>query len=343
MRLRRVSRARPRILYVVDDPAWVQSARLGVLSRLIPELDLAPISVASFGRGRRLGRHHGVPAYFANWRTVRVLLHHGVRFSARDWQSTMVAVTSHYNIGGGLDPVQALPAGADPEAAFAEAIDVLRRPAVVTVNSTGLYDLLAGHVPAVRYVPNGVDTERFRPAADHAYDPRAPRIGWVGKVKAAKNFATLEAVSTELTPEGFAFDIHAHGKTAGREELLGPEAMAGFYRGLDFYLCTSWHEGTPNPALEAAACGVPPVTTRVGNMVDLVREGENGLFVEPTTESICATLRGVRDLGPDRYRAMSAAVRRDIEERWRWDQAAEGFREAFAHLLGGSNGAALTR
>jgi glycosyltransferase involved in cell wall biosynthesis len=290
-----------------------------------------------------MGRHRGVPAYFANWRTVRVLLSHGIRFSERDWQHTMAAVTSHYNIGGGLDPAQALPAGADPEAAFAEAIDVLRRPAIVTVNSSGLRDLLAPHVPAVAYVPNGVDTELFTPAPDHAYDPARPRVGWVGKVKAAKNFAAIEAVAAELEPEGFAFDVRAHGKTAEAEELLGPEAMAAWYRGLDFYLCASWHEGTPNPALEAAACGVPSVTTRVGNMVDLVRDGENGFFVEPDAASIATTLRGLRELGPEEYRAVSTAVRRDVEQHWRWDQAVSGFRNAFAALLERSGGAALPR
>jgi len=39
--------------------------------------------------------------------------------------------------------------------------------------------------------------------------------------------------------------------------------MVEFYRSLDVYVCASRSEGTPNPCLEAAACGLPVVTTRV--------------------------------------------------------------------------------
>ena len=65
--------------------------------------------------------------------------------------------------------------------------------------------------------------------------------------------------------------------TAAREDKWrGPEEMREFYRSLDVYVCASRAEGTPNPCLEAAACGVPLVTTCVGNMPELVRHGVNG-------------------------------------------------------------------
>ena len=45
---------------------------------------------------------------------------------------------------------------------------------------------------------------------------------------------------------------------------------------LDVYLVTARQEGGPKAVLEAMASGVPLVTTRVGQAMDLVRSGENG-------------------------------------------------------------------
>ena len=47
--------------------------------------------------------------------------------------------------------------------------------------------------------------------------------------------------------------------------------------------------------VEAAACGLPVVTTRVGNMPELIRDGENGFFVERDAADIAAKLCQLRD------------------------------------------------
>jgi glycosyltransferase involved in cell wall biosynthesis len=48
---------------------------------------------------------------------------------------------------------------------------------------------------------------------------------------------------------------------------------------LDLYLVTSRQEGGPKAVLESMASGVPLVTTRVGQAMDIVRHGENGWMV----------------------------------------------------------------
>ena len=52
------------------------------------------------------------------------------------------------------------------------------------------------------------------------------------------------------------------------------------FQALDLYLVTSRQEGGPKAVLESMSSGVPLVTTRVGQAMDLVIHGENGWMVE---------------------------------------------------------------
>jgi glycosyltransferase involved in cell wall biosynthesis len=52
------------------------------------------------------------------------------------------------------------------------------------------------------------------------------------------------------------------------------------FQTLDLYMVTSRLEGGPKAILESMASGVPLVTTRVGQAIDLVCHGENGFMVD---------------------------------------------------------------
>lgn len=321
-----------RILYVVDEPGWIQEARLEELRRRIDDVELELVSADRFRRRWRLGRYRRRPVYFATWRILRTFgRRYGLRFRPEELASFMTSVTSHYNLGGGLAPEKAIAPGEFERESFEDAVSLLRDCAVVTVNSTPLHELLAGHIPGLLYAPNGVDTEFFAPAGrDETYADRV-RVGWVGRVKAAKNVETLRAVATPVAQAGVEVELLAVGKDEERPRTRSE--MRDFYRGLDYYLCASWHEGTPNPALEAAACGVPLVTTRVGNMPDLVRHGENGFFVEPTADSIAAMLRTLAALPREEHARLRTAIRADVVRDWSWERNAERYREALLLLL----------
>jgi glycosyltransferase involved in cell wall biosynthesis len=59
------------------------------------------------------------------------------------------------------------------------------------------------------------------------------------------------------------------------------EDVGGLYHALDAYLVSSRQEGGPKAVLESMASGVPLVSTRVGQAMDLVRHEENAFMVEP--------------------------------------------------------------
>lgn len=60
-----------------------------------------------------------------------------------------------------------------------------------------------------------------------------------------------------------------------RYEQVGP-----LYQALDAYVVSSRQEGGPKGVFEALASGVPLVTTRVGQAMDMIRSSENGWLVE---------------------------------------------------------------
>jgi glycosyltransferase involved in cell wall biosynthesis len=57
-------------------------------------------------------------------------------------------------------------------------------------------------------------------------------------------------------------------------------AIGRYYSVLDLYLVTSREEGGPRAVLESFASGVPLVTTRVGQAIDMVNHEENGWIVD---------------------------------------------------------------
>jgi len=59
------------------------------------------------------------------------------------------------------------------------------------------------------------------------------------------------------------------------------EDVVGLYAALDAYLVSSRQEGGPKAVLESMASGIPLVTTRVGQAMDLVEHGRNAFMVEP--------------------------------------------------------------
>ncbi|OGN25618.1 MAG: hypothetical protein A3B12_00495 [Candidatus Yanofskybacteria bacterium RIFCSPLOWO2_01_FULL_44_88] len=58
------------------------------------------------------------------------------------------------------------------------------------------------------------------------------------------------------------------------------------YNRAGIFVSPSLNEGGPRVALEAMACGLPIITTEVGLMPDIIKDGENGLFTGWLPEEI---------------------------------------------------------
>jgi len=63
-------------------------------------------------------------------------------------------------------------------------------------------------------------------------------------------------------------------------EFGGLDTVARCYQALDLYLITAREEGGPRAVLESMASGVPVVSSRVGQAIDLIHHGVNGWLTD---------------------------------------------------------------
>jgi glycosyltransferase involved in cell wall biosynthesis len=77
------------------------------------------------------------------------------------------------------------------------------------------------------------------------------------------------------------------------EWVESPAELAAIYRRSRVVVCASTCEGGPRFTVEAMACGTPVVSTRVGVMNELLRDGENGRFAGFDAASLADALSSV--------------------------------------------------
>ncbi|RJG42465.1 glycosyltransferase [Motilimonas pumila] len=137
-----------------------------------------------------------------------------------------------------------------------------------------------GNKQAFKVIKNGIDCERFGPAARIQPQARShPQIviGCSGRLEWVKGHRyLLQAMA--LLPAHFTLQIAGDGSEranlvamsqalgiADRVCFLGQQQdMASFYPKLDLFCLPSVNEGYPLAPLEAQACGIPCVITDVG-------------------------------------------------------------------------------
>jgi glycosyltransferase involved in cell wall biosynthesis len=186
---------------------------------------------------------------------------------------------------------------------------------------------------------NGVDIERFSPGPSDIRErlglPRnAPVVGFVGRLTRDKGLPELiEAFDAIVKAEPEAHLLLVGWYDAGEDALSDDlrarieghphihltgfvDSAAPYYRAMDLMVLPTWREGFPNAVLEAAATGIPVVTTMSTGSRDSVVPEVTGLLIPPGyPEAICeAVIKLIRD--PERRRRMGQAGRAWVLEHY---------------------------
>jgi glycosyltransferase involved in cell wall biosynthesis len=158
-------------------------------------------------------------------------------------------------------------------------------------------------------VPNGKATVLPNPApplpelADREtlrgrYGIEGPALAFAGRLTAQKS---LDLGIEAARRAGVALVVAGDGPDRAALERLGHARFLGplprlevleLFRAADAALLSSSWENFPHTVVEALAVGTPVIATRSGGVAEVVRDGENGLVVEPgDLDALTASIR----------------------------------------------------
>jgi len=187
--------------------------------------------------------------------------------------------------------------------------------------------------PGKFYVTSGgVDLEPFFTIYDqksiHKPEDGFLRICWIGRIVPVKNLPLLLQAAAILKPTRTMFKYRIVGDGPDRQynenlagdlglsnvEFLGYRADIPEIMSLsDIFVFTSLNEGFGNVIVEAMACGLPIIGTRVGGTPELVQDGRNGLLVDSDNAAALANAIQIIAGDPERRREIGLINRKKAE------------------------------
>ena len=198
----------------------------------------------------------------------------------------------------------------------------------------------------IEVIPNGVDTERFKPPAGRSGPSERPEMLFVGRLREFKGvqdaIAALPALERTLgrparltiigdgpsraALEAQAAALRAAGSNSEVRFLgwLDPAALPAAYEAASLLLLPSYVEGHSNVILEALAAGLPCVASDAPGIRETVTDGREGILVPPRDPDAlaCAAARVLSN--PETWRSMSRnALVRAAE--FSWDKIAADY------------------
>ncbi len=241
--------------------------------------------------------------------------------------------------------------------------------AVIAVSNGMRGDVLIAYPaidPArVHVIPNGIDTELYRPVAERdvldrfGLRPDRPMVLFVGRITRQKGVAHLVKAAASFAPDvqlalcagspdtpELAAEITAAVAElqAGRDgvvwiqQMLPRPELLQLLTAADLFICPSIYEPQGIVNLEAMACETAVVASRVGGIPDVVVEGTTGLLVDYAAdprEFEAGLATAVNELigDPTRSRAMGLAGRQRAVSEYGWPAIAERTVQLYRSLV----------
>lgn len=215
------------------------------------------------------------------------------------------------------------------------------------------------HVPRERMVviPCGVDTGLFRPLAQEmarrllGLPQGRPILLFVGRLEPLKGLDALMRAVALLPPSVLLLVVGGEEDHAGRRSLrdlarsLGVEERVRFqpavphptlplwYNAADICIIPSLYETFGMVALEAMACGLPVVATKVGGLQETIVDGVSGVLFWPPRADVLAH-RLTELLADEQLRRRLGQEARRRAQAYAWEKVATQVEALYRQLLG---------
>lgn len=198
----------------------------------------------------------------------------------------------------------------------------------------------------ISVLPNLIDTKLFTVNNSDALFDR--RVIFIGRLSRQKNlFALIEAckklcVGLDLIGEGALMAelkeaverINADVRFLGKYDNTQLPSIIAKY---PIFVLPSFYEGCPKALLEAMSCGRAVVGTDVDGIREIIKDGENGLLCNFSSDGIAAAIS--RLIGnPQLCRKLGENARRYIIENYSTDKVVNKELEIYKRILKGRHG-----
>ena len=118
---------------------------------------------------------------------------------------------------------------------------------------------------------------------------------------------------------------------AGRQPV---ECIPAWMQSADVLVLPSRSEGRPNVAIEAQACGIPVVATRVGGTAEIVMDGKTGVLVDPENSDALENALRIMKRNENLRLEMGKRANEFISEQgFTWKDNAEKLNNLYRKLL----------
>lgn len=186
-------------------------------------------------------------------------------------------------------------------------------------------------------IEDGIDDSLFYPLEMNRFEnlTRPLVIGWVGNSKWAEEAIDFKGFNTIVKPLIEEMKVEGYNVTncyCDRVDGFVPhDEMLHYYKKIDVLVCMSLIEGTPNPVLEAMACGVPVISTDVGIVPQVLGPRQKEFIIERTKENL---KNRIIDLIENRTK-LRLLSNENLEyiQSWRWSVQCGKFETYFDQLL----------
>ena len=137
----------------------------------------------------------------------------------------------------------------------------------------------------LKYLTHGIDLDVFARKTPYLPSKEKLKVGWAGnRTNPNKGFESIILPAIQMNDCELVYFSYGVNQ-------ISQSDMVKFYENIDVFLCASESEGNSNTLLEAAAMGVPIITTEVGTVPEYLVNYESAMVVERNISAFSGAIK----------------------------------------------------
>ncbi len=206
-------------------------------------------------------------------------------------------------------------------------IRIYRKALLVNTHCKKLWYIFANYFPII-HTKYTCDLKMFYPENKKRNNNLV--IGWTGSLTNHPGKRGFDEYIKPICNEVPGVELKL--QTKEDNFITDDNLMREYYNSLDLYICASRSEGTPRPVIEAAACGVPVISTDVGIVPELIYDDVDGFIVDRNYAAIKSKIEWIaknREVLP----GMGKLIREKMEREFNWEFLIDQWTDFFRFSL----------